>query len=72
MRSPILKYLLLILFLGYFGSITLFSHTHQIEGAVKAHSHPYKTANHQHSSGEFAVISTSPIFNIHFHRIFLL
>ena len=35
--------LLLILFLGYYGSITLFSHSHIVNGVTIVHSHPFKT-----------------------------
>jgi len=58
-----MKHLLLILFLGYFGSITLFPHTHKEDGATITHSHPYypfskeNSANHHHSKAEFVLIS---------------
>jgi hypothetical protein len=52
-----MRYFLLILFLGYYGSVTLFTHTHIINGAVIVHSHPYNpfakqstSSNHQHST----------------------
>ena len=57
------KYFLLLLFLGYYGSITLFTHTHHFEnGAIIVHSHPYKAGsdknpvNHQHSTNAFILI----------------
>ena len=34
---------LLILFLGYYGSITLFSHSHIINGVTIVHSHPFNS-----------------------------
>ncbi|MDD2437391.1 MAG: hypothetical protein PHG27_10735 [Massilibacteroides sp.] len=39
--DKILKYSLLVLFIGYYGSITLFTHTHIVNGVVITHSHPY-------------------------------
>jgi hypothetical protein len=70
MRSVLLKqinnkvmgYFLLILFVGYFGSITFFSHTHIVNGEVIVHSHPYKSQpknvpfHHNHSKNEFILI----------------
>ena len=38
-----LKILLLLLFLGYYGGITLFPHSHVINGITIIHSHPYKS-----------------------------
>ena len=57
--NGIMKYLLLVLFLGYYGSATLFYHTHHIEnGGVIVHSHIYKNGteknpNHSHTAKEF-------------------
>ena len=51
-----MRYSLLLLFLGYYGSITLFPHNHIINGVTIAHSHPYPAntdkypGGHQHSS----------------------
>lgn len=55
-------YVLLIIFLGFYGSITLFSHTHHIEnGIVIVHSHPYRHSGHgeplhSHTSNEIALL----------------
>ncbi len=43
--------LLLILFLGYYGGITLFPHSHIVNGITIVHSHPYKQGNKSNSSG---------------------
>lgn len=57
-----MKYFLLILFVGYCASITLFTHTHIVNGVTIVHSHPYnpfsnnKPVNHQHSEQEFILI----------------
>lgn len=48
-----MKWLLPILFIGYSFTISLFEHTHIIDGVIIVHSHPFKSlpdaANHQHS-----------------------
>lgn len=36
--------LLLILFAGYWGSVTLFPHAHHVDGFVIVHSHPFSGA----------------------------
>ena len=57
-----MRYFLLILFLGYYISISSFTHTHILNGVAVVHSHPYnpfskdKPANHQHSSNGFVII----------------
>jgi hypothetical protein len=54
---------LLILFIGYFSSITFFGHTHHIDnGIIIVHSHPFRSSGsngpvqHQHTSAGFALI----------------
>lgn len=53
---------LLILFVGYMASITLFYHTHVINGERIVHSHPYSqapdTGKHSHTTLEFATIAS--------------
>jgi len=55
-------YFLLILFLGYFGSITFFPHTHIVDGVTIVHSHPFRSqpgdvpVNHNHSKDGFLLI----------------
>lgn len=49
--------LLLVLFMGYYGSSTLFPHTHNIEGETITHSHPYlPSAGHSHSASAIQII----------------
>jgi hypothetical protein len=43
--SRFLSFSLIILFLGYYGSITLFYHVHIIDNQIFVHSHPYKNSN---------------------------
>lgn len=53
---------LLILFTGYFGSVTFFSHNHIVDGIQIVHSHPYKSQSgdnqtgHNHTNNGFALI----------------
>jgi hypothetical protein len=57
-----MRYVLLILFLWYYVSITLFTHTHTVNGVLIVHSHLYnpfsgnKPVNHQHSANGFVLI----------------
>jgi len=60
--KKITGYFLLILFLGYFGSITFFPHTHIVDGVTVVHSHPFRSqpgnvpVNHNHSKDGFIII----------------
>lgn len=55
------KFCLLIFFITYYGSITLFYHSHLVNGHFIIHSHPFQNApeksipfgKHQHSSKAF-------------------
>ena len=73
-----MRYFLLLLFLGYYVSTTLFTHTHIVNGAVIVHSHPYipfsgeKPANHQHSTNGFVLIHFLSHFAITFVALFIL
>lgn len=55
-------FFLLILFCGYFASVTFFSHAHIVDGVTIVHSHPYKSHtgnkpfNHNHSNDGFLLI----------------
>ena len=60
--KTIFVYALLILFLGYYGGITLFPHHHIVDGISVVHSHPYRSgpgsvpSDHQHSKNGFVLI----------------
>lgn len=49
-----MKWLLLILFIGYYSSISLFMHVHVEHGTTIVHSHPFKSSpdgtGHNHAS----------------------
>lgn len=49
-RHKFLRALLLLLFLGYFGSITFFTHTHTVNGTLIVHSHPFNSLKGNNSS----------------------
>ncbi len=48
--SKTFRYLLLFLFIGYYGSITLFFHSHIINGVTIVHSHPFNSDNGKDST----------------------
>lgn len=58
----ICTYFLLMLFLGYYGSITMFYHSHIVTGdTIIVHSHPFRTGSnglplHSHTSNGFITI----------------
>lgn len=51
-----MKWLLFVLFIGYYSSITLFLHTHHLSYGVITHSHPFSDSNHEHSAGAYQII----------------
>ncbi len=60
---------LMVLFLGYYVSITLFYHTHIVQGDTIVHSHPYKTDNkglpsHSHSEKGYIIIHFLSCFSV--------
>lgn len=60
--NKIMRYFFLILFLGYYGGITLFNHSHILNGVTIVHSHPFNSGtaenpiNHQHSANGYVLI----------------
>lgn len=64
-------YILLVLFLGYYGSITLFYHSHIVFGDTIVHSHPYKTngqglPSHSHSEKGYITIQLLSVIAVSF------
>lgn len=51
----IMKFFLPLLFLMYWGGITLFNHSHVVNGVIIVHSHPFQ-ANHQHTPDQAETI----------------
>ena len=53
----IMKWLLPVLFISYMAGITLFTHSHVVNGVTIVHSHPFKKgAEHSHTTVEFQLI----------------
>lgn len=53
----ILKWFLPILFISYLAGITLFTHSHVVNGVTIVHSHPFKKGSeHSHTAVEFQLI----------------
>lgn len=54
----ILRVALVALFLSYYGSVTLFPHTHLVDGGVITHSHPYApSSSHTHTQATLQLIA---------------
>ena len=62
MLKKITAYLLLLLFVGFYGSITLFPHIHHLGNECIVHSHPFKKdckgkpVSHSHTKDQFRII----------------
>ena len=50
-----MKFFLPLLFLTYWGGVTLFTHSHVVNGVIIVHSHPSK-AGHLHTEGQAETI----------------
>ena len=50
-----MKWFLPLLFIAYLGGITLFTHSHVVNGVIISHSHPFK-GEHEHSEDEAETI----------------
>jgi hypothetical protein len=69
----IVGYFLVILFVLYYGSVTLLGHSHTVNGVTIVHSHPFKSNKHQHSTAEFKFISIlSNFISLTIFSIFLI
>ena len=63
-RSKVINaVLLLVLLVSYKLSVTIFVHTHNVDGIMVAHSHPFTNGNHTHSSSQILVIGQLSSFN---------
>ena len=55
--------LLLLLFVSYYGGITLFRHAHQLGESKIVHSHPHtRDCGHTHNAAEFQFIQQLSLF----------
>ncbi|MFA6326744.1 MAG: hypothetical protein WCX21_06290 [Bacteroidales bacterium] len=48
--------ILAVIFLTYYGSVTLFYHQHDLNGMMVSHSHPFHSSSHTHSAEAFDTI----------------
>ncbi len=56
-RKYLLSVGLLVLYLVFQAGITVFPHVHIVNGEKVVHSHPYSSANHNHSGDSIATIA---------------
>lgn len=49
-------YCLPVIFLIYLGSVSLFTHSHIVNGSTIVHSHPGNAPDHSHTEGEFNIL----------------
>lgn len=74
-----MKWLLPVLFIAYYSSISLFMHVHVVNGTTIVHSHPFKKAadgtTHRHASLSeiqlFHQLSTVQVEDGVVHQLFL-
>jgi len=57
-RGNFFKILILTLFVSYQSGDLFFLHTHNIEGHLVTHSHPYKSGEHSHNANDLLVIQS--------------
>ena len=57
-NSLFVKWLVVILFMFYDMNSVFFTHVHIEDSRLVVHSHPYSSAQHQHTSAEFNLIRT--------------
>lgn len=62
----LIKGFFLILFVYYMGNISLFTHSHIVDGVTIKHSHPYPVKDgpnqHQHTKGQIQLIQALSAF----------
>ncbi len=69
----ILKTGLPLLFVAYIGCISLFTHSHVVNGVTIVHSHPFnKDSEHQHTSSEFELLHGLSHIAIDDHVVFTI
>ena len=55
-----MRWFLPVLFISYMAGITLFTHSHVVNGVTIVHSHPFKKDSpHSHTTVEFQLILKS-------------
>ena len=61
--SVFFKFLPLILFVSYYGSIILFYHAHTVNEQIIVHSHPFNNPEHSHSAAQYDLIKMLSAFS---------
>ncbi|MDO5665106.1 MAG: hypothetical protein Q4G63_07610 [Bacteroidia bacterium] len=54
-----IKWLLVVLFAGYIGGISFFTHTHILNKSIYTHSHPFKKSEkkeHHHTENQLIIL----------------
>jgi len=54
--KQILTHILLLLFVTYYSSITLFWHSHHLGNTTIVHSHPFNNTQHSHTAAQYDLI----------------
>lgn len=54
--KQILSHVLLLLFISYYSSITLFWHSHHLGNTTIVHSHPFNNTQHSHTAPQYDLI----------------
>lgn len=62
-RQRIVTLLLAIIFIGYVGNVSFFTHEHHEGDVVIVHSHPYASTSHNHSANAFTTLSVISHFD---------
>lgn len=67
--NGIMKVLLPVIFTGYIGVMSFYTHVHVVDGVRIVHSHPFKKSLpgqplHSHSSAEFQLIKSVTSFSL--------
>jgi len=69
-RKKVISFLLVVIFISYYASTILFSHTHIISGATIIHSHIHANSHHNTKSGEHTTCHITLIAQIsHFESV---
>ncbi len=56
-KRHIIAFVGVLLFVAYMAGITLFTHSHVVNGVTIVHSHPFsKDAQHQHTTSEYQLL----------------
>ena len=63
----IMKCFLPVLFISYMAGITLFTHSHVVNGVTIVHSHPFKKGSeHSHTTVEFQLLHLLLLFYLYY------